>query len=150
MVRAVDVTDVLGALEDSERKTGEEVAGGEESGSGTQSESCVLFEELADVLELGHAVWLEDLLVHQLLEDSLVLLAGVLRHEVDQGVEHALPGLVLGLGVRDVGDWVAVFVSEGDLGDQLPANRIIQSWTLDGYSTNHRESSYQVLLCKIE
>lgn len=127
MVRAVDVTDVLGALEDSERETGEEVASGEESSSGAQSESCVLFEEIADVLELGHAVWLEDLLVHQFLEDSLVLFAGVLRYEVDQGDEHALPGLVLGLGVRDGGDWIAVFVSEGDLGDQLPTNQIIQS-----------------------
>lgn len=126
VVGAVDVTDVLGALEDSEREAGEEVAGGEEAGSRAQGESRVLSEELADVLQLGHAVWLEDLLVHQLLEDTLVLLAGVLRHEVHQGVEHALPGLVLGLGVRDVGDRVAVLVSEGDLGDQLPANRIVR------------------------
>lgn len=127
VIRAVDVADVLGALEYSEREAGEEVAGGEESSSGAQSESGVLFEEVADDLELGHAARLEDLLVHQFLEDSLVLLAGVLRHEVDQGVEHALPGLVLGLGVRDVGDRVTEFVSEGDLGDQLPANQIIRS-----------------------
>lgn len=127
MVWAVDVTDILGALEDSECKTGEEVASGEESSSGAQSESCVLFEEFADILELGHTVWLEDLLVHQFYEDSLVLFAGVLWYEVDQGVEHALPGLILGLGVGDVGDWVAVFVSEGNLSDQLPANQIIRN-----------------------
>lgn len=128
VVWAVDMTDVLGALEYSERKTGEEVASSEESSGGAQSESCVLPEEFADILELGHAVWLEDLLVHQFLEDALVLFAGVFRNQVDQGVEDALPGLILGLGVWDVGDRVTVFVSKGDLGDQLPANRIIPNF----------------------
>lgn len=67
---------------------------------------------------------LEDLLLLQLLENSLVLDARMLRHQVEHGVEDARPGLVLRLGVGDAGYRVAVLVSEGDLGDDLASGAV--------------------------
>ena len=122
VVRAVDVTDVLSALEYSECQARQEVASCEKTGSRAQGESCVLPQEVADLLELGYAVGLEDLLVHEFVERENVLLAGVFGHKVHQGVEHSLPGLVLGLGVGDDGNRIAKLVGKGDLSDQFPEN----------------------------
>lgn len=126
MVGAVDVTNVLRALEYSEGKTGQKVAGGEKSGSWTQRESRVLLEEVANFLELGYTVQLEDLFVSQLFEGLLILLASMLRYEILQGVKDALPGLVFGLGVGDIGYRIAVFVGECNLGDEFPDDKRVK------------------------
>lgn len=125
MIRAVDMTDVLGALEYPEGKAGQEVPRRQETGGRSQGESCVLLQEIADLLQLRDTVGLEDPLLLQLLEDPLVLDAGVLRHQVEHGVEDARPGLILRLGVRDAGYRVAVFVSEGNFGDDLAPGAVL-------------------------
>lgn len=125
MVRAIDVTNVLGALEHPERKAGQEVSGGEQSSRGTQSESGALLQEIAHFLKLRYTMSLEDLLLLELLKHSLILDASVLRYQVHDRVEHAGPGLVLRLGVGNARNWIAVFVSERDLGDDLPAGSVL-------------------------
>lgn len=66
----------------------------------------------------------EDLFVAELLEYSLILDASVLGHEVDDRVEDAKPGLVLGLGVGNQRDRVSIFVSECNLRDDLSTGTI--------------------------
>jgi len=124
MVGAVDVADVLGALEYPEGKAGQEIARREETSCRPQSESRVLLQEIADLLQLRYAMGLEDSLLLQLLEDSLILDAGVLRHQVQHGVEDARPSLVLRLGVWNARYRIAVLVSEGDLSDDLATSAV--------------------------
>lgn len=125
MVRAVDMTDILGALEYPEGKARQEVPRRQETGGRSEGESRALLQEITDLLQLRDTVGLEDPLLLQLLEDPLVLDARVLWHQVEHGVEDARPGLVLRLGVGDAGYRVAVLVSEGDLGDDLASGAIL-------------------------
>lgn len=125
VIRAVDMTNILGALEHPERKAGQEVPSGEQSSGRAQSEPGVLLQEFTDFLQLRNAMSLKDLLLLELLEHSLVLDAGVFGDQVDDGVEHSRPGLVLRLGVRNIGYRVSVLVSESDLRDNLPAGAVL-------------------------
>lgn len=121
MVRRVDVAHVLSALEDAEGQGGEEVAGGQQTGSRAKGESGVLAQEVRHLLQLGQAVVNKDLLVLQLLEGGTVLGTGVLWGQVLDGLEDRTPGLHLHIGVADVGDRITVLVGEGNLGDLLAA-----------------------------
>lgn len=119
MVRRVDVTHILGALEDAEGQRGEEVAGGQETGGRTQREASVLPQEIGHLLQLGQAVIHKDLLVLELLEGSPVLGTGMLGCQILDGLEHRAPGLDLHIGVGNVGDRISVLVGEGNLGNLL-------------------------------
>ena len=89
VVRALDVTDILSALEHPEREAGQKVSSGEQASRRSQREPGVLLQEFTDFLQLWYTMRLEDLLVLQHLEDSSILHAGVLRYQVDERVEHA-------------------------------------------------------------
>ena len=103
MIRALDVTNVLSALEHSERQTRQEVPGREQSGRWSQREPCVLLQELAHLLQLRYTVRLEYLLLLHLLKISSIFRASVFRHQIDEGVEH--PGPSLGLRLRVDSFW---------------------------------------------
>lgn len=120
MVGGVGVPDVLCGLEYSEGERGEEVPSGEQTSSGAQGESGVLPQEVTDFLQLGDTVRHEDFVGLEHGEYAPVLDARVLGHEVQHGVEHPSPGLVLALGVVNMGDSISVFVSECDFGNILP------------------------------
>lgn len=106
MEGGVDVSDVLGALEDAESQGGEEIASGQKAGGRSEGEAGALGQEVGHFLELGNVLGVEDALLLQTPEDSLVFGASMLWHQVDHGVEDRFPGLVLGFGVFDVWDWV--------------------------------------------
>lgn len=67
------MTDVLGALEDAEGQRGQEVAGGEQTSGRTQSESGVLPQEGAHVVQLWDLVLHKDSLLLQHCENGTVL-----------------------------------------------------------------------------
>lgn len=125
MIRAVDVADILSALEYSEGETGQEVPRRQETSGRSKSESRVFLQEIADFLQLRYAVGLEDPLLLQFLENPLVLHAGVFRHQVQHGVEDARPRLVLRLGVRNAGYRVTVLVGESDFGNDLATSAVL-------------------------
>jgi hypothetical protein len=64
------------------------------------------FQKVGHFLELGDLVWTEDALLLEHGEDDLVLLAEVLGHELEYGVEDRPPGAYFRLGIRDRGDRV--------------------------------------------
>lgn len=119
MVRRVDVTHILCALEDAEGERGEEVASGEQTRSGAQREASVLAQEIGHLLQLGQTMIDEDLLVLQHLEGGAVLGASVFRGQILHGAEDRAPGLDLHVGVVDVWDRISVLESESDLGNLL-------------------------------
>lgn len=119
VVGGVCVPDVLRGLEYSEGERGEEIPGGEQTGRGAQRESGALPEEVTDLLQLGDAVRHEYFVGLEQSEHAPVLEARVLGHQVEHGVEHPRPGLVLGFGVFNVGDGISVLVSECDFGNIL-------------------------------
>lgn len=119
VVRRVDVTHILCALEDAEGERGEEVASGEQTRSGAQREASVLAQEIGHLLQLGQTMIDEDLLVLQLLEGGTVLGASVFRSQILHGAEDRTPGLDLHVGVVDVWDRISVLESESDLGNFL-------------------------------
>lgn len=125
MIRALDVTNVLSALEHPERQARQEVPGREQSGRGSQGEPCVLLQELAHLLQLRYTVRLEYLLLLHLLKISSILRASVFRHQIDKGVEHPCPSLGLRLRVRDGGYRVPVLVRERNFSDELSTGTVL-------------------------
>lgn len=125
MIRALDVTDVLSALEHPEREARQEIPGREQSGRRSQGESRVLLQELAHLLQLGYTVRLEDLLLLHLLEISPIFGASVFRDQVDQGVEHPGPSLGLRLCIRDGWYRVTVLVRERNFSNELSAGTVL-------------------------
>ena len=125
MIRALDVTNVLSALEHSERQTRQEVPGREQPGRWSQREPCVLLQELAHLLQLRYTVRLEYLLLLHLLKISSIFRASVFRHQIDEGVEHPGPSLGLRLRVRDGGYRVTVPVRECNFSDELSTGAVL-------------------------
>lgn len=107
VVRRVDVTHVLRALEDAERQRGEKIASGQQTGGRTQCETGVAAQERAHLAQLRNAILAEDVLRLQFGEHLAVFGARVLGHQVQDGVEHGAPGFVLGFGVFNVRNRIA-------------------------------------------
>lgn len=125
VVRSLDMTNVLSALEDPECKARQKVPGREQSSRRSQSKSSVLLQEFADFLQLRYTMRFEDLFFLQLLEGSSIFHASVFRYQVDDRVEHTRPGLVLRFGVRNVRYRVTILVRESDLRNDLPTSTIL-------------------------
>lgn len=119
------MADVLGALEYSESKAGQEVPRRQETGGRSKSESRVLLQEIADFLQLRYTVRLEDPLLLQCLENPLILHARVFRHQVQHSVEDTRPSVVLRFGVGNGGYRVAVLVGESDFGNDLATGAVL-------------------------
>lgn len=119
VVRRVDMTHILCALEDAERERGEEVACGEQTGGRAQREARVLAQKIGHLLQLRQTMIDEDLLVLQLLEGGTILGTSVFRCQILHGAEDRAPGLHFDIGVVDVWDRISVLESESDFGDFL-------------------------------
>lgn len=107
MVRGLGVADVLCALEDAESERGQEVASGQQPSRGSQGKSGLSAQEVGHFLELRYLIGPDDALVFHHLESPSVLLAGVLRHQLDDGLVDGTPGLDLVLDVFDFWDLLA-------------------------------------------
>lgn len=85
------VTNVLRALEYTEREAGEEVSGRQQTSRRPESESCVFFQEFVHILKLRDLVCSEYVVVLQHLESVPVLHAEVLGHQFQHVVENCGP-----------------------------------------------------------
>lgn len=146
----VGVADVLCALEDAEGERCEEVARCKQTSSRSESEASVATQEVIHFLQLWNSVLNEDSFLLELGEDDVVLLACVLWHQLLDDLEDGAPGVVFGLAVVDVWNWVAtvrnfqlvrfqalnqtrnlLFVTESDFSDVLASltiSLISEAW----------------------
>lgn len=85
------VTNVLCALEHTEREAGEEVTGRQQTSRWAESESGVLLQKLVHILELRDLVSSEYVVVLQHLESVPVFHAEVFGHQVQNVVENCGP-----------------------------------------------------------
>jgi len=85
------VTNVLRALEYTEREASEEVTGRQQTSRGSESESGVLFQEFVHILKLRDLVCCEYVVVLQHLESVPVFHAEVFGHQVQNVVENCGP-----------------------------------------------------------
>lgn len=98
---------VLCALENAKSQRSEEISGRKQTSCGTQCESGVLAQEVADLAQLRDTILTENSLFLELGKGASVLGTSVLWHQIDDGVEHRAPGFVLHVGVVNGGDGVA-------------------------------------------
>jgi len=101
------VTNVLRALEHTEREAGKEVSGRQQTSGRPESESCVLFQEFVHILKLRDFVSSEYVVVLQHLESVPVFHAEVLGHQVQHVVENSGPCTDFVSSVFDNWDQVA-------------------------------------------
>jgi len=85
------VTNVLRALEHTEREAGEEVTGCQQTSRRPESESCIFFQEFVHILKLWDLVCSEYVVVLQHLESVPIFHAEVLGHQVQHVVENCGP-----------------------------------------------------------
>lgn len=75
------MTDILGALEDTECQRGEEISRCQKTSSWAQGEASVALKEVVHLLQLWDSVVFEDLFLFELCKDQVVLAACVLWHQ---------------------------------------------------------------------
>lgn len=100
------MTDVLRALEHSEREAGEEVASRQQTGGRSKRETGVLLQEIGHLVQLRYLFGRENPVVLQQLESVPVFHAEMFGHQVQHGVEHRGPRAQFVGRVLDVWDRV--------------------------------------------
>mmetsp|Transcript_12214 Transcript_12214/g.32321 ORF Transcript_12214/g.32321 Transcript_12214/m.32321 type:complete len:232 (+) Transcript_12214:376-1071(+) len=123
--RATGMSNVLRGVEHTECKPVEEIARGEEAHDGLEGEAGGGAEVRGDVTKLGDCTRGEDAVLFQEAHRGVVFPAGVGRAQCGEFFVDDAPGLLLGGGVVDGREALAVLVAHGVFGDFGAAEAVL-------------------------
>lgn len=119
------MSDVLGGVENLERKTIEELTLCEEATNWLKSPAGLGLQKLGDIFKLGNVIVAETNFLFKLINGPVEFLASISLEQGFQSVVAELPGVFLVLGVFKTSNWLVNLVFKGQICDLLTANTVL-------------------------